>query len=417
MRLPAKINPRWLRAFFSFGSMHAASMLIPLLAFPWLGRVLKPEHFGLLMWMCLFPPFFTLLVEWGFPLGAARLAARSRGDEEALRLLLGEVVTAKLMLALGGLLASCALLPLLPHASEHPGAFFLAALAGLAKAMSPLWFYQGTGRKLPLLACWDLSFSLLALALVFIFIRRPEQWSLYLLFIGACRLAANTGLTLRLWRRHPFGLMPLGALRLIRSTAPLFLSIFFSGAYHYCFQLVLGYFLAASEMGIIVALDKMLRALVSLLNPFTQTIFPEICVLRHEDPESAWRILRLSLAATFVAASAAAALTWLLAPLAVRVALGSAYPQAPEALRIMIFAAPAAACAQVLGSQILVPFGKDRLQAAICAGVGAASIPLAAALAYFHGLGGAAFTPVCVECALCACYILAALKLEGRKLF
>lgn len=391
--------------------MHLVSLLIPLLAFPWLGRVLKPESFGLLMYMCLFPPLFNLLVEWGFPLGGARKAARQKENPDALRRLLGEIVTAKLLLAFSALFASLALIPLLPFARQWPWAFFWAALAGSAKALSPLWFYQGTGRKLSLYACLDISFSFLALTLIFIFIRHPGQWPLYLIFLACCRLGANLCLTGMLWPSYPFKINIAGALRAIRENTALFAALFFSNVYHYCFQLVLGYFLIASEVGIIVALDKMLRALSGLVNPFTQTIFPEICVLRDSDPRSAWRTLRLSLLLTFLAASAAAALVWLLAGPIIKIALGAAYPQAPQILRVMILAVPAAACAQVLGSQTMAPFGMDSVQARICALVSLASIPFSAALAYYFGMRGAAFAPLFVEFSLFSGY-LAALRRE-----
>lgn len=414
MRLSALLDYAWIRALFSFGSMHIVSLLIPLLAFPWLGRVLKPAHFGLLMYMCLFPPFLTLLVEWGFPLGAARLAARYRGKEKALCELLGKVVTAKLVLSLIAILLSFAFVPFLPYAREWPLAFFMAVIAGIAKAMSPLWFYQGTGQKLPVLACWDMGFSILALIMVFIFIRHPEQWMLYLLFTGLCRLVSNTSLTYLLWKKYPFKINLMGSLSIIRETTALFGALFFSNVYHYCFQLVLGYFLIASEMGIIVALDKMLRALIGLLNPFTQTLFPEVCILRDKNPISAWKILRLTLLATFLASTVAAFIVWILAPWVIHLALGSAYQSAPEILRLMLLSVPPAACSQILGSQVLVPFGFDKIQALVCAWVSVASIPLSAALASWKGMIGGALVPLCVESALCIAFLYFVLKRVRR---
>lgn len=411
-RMPSqtRLSRGFVRSLFSFGTMHVVSLLIPLLAFPWLGRALQPECFGLLMYMCLFPPLFTLFVEWGFPLGGARQAARLRGRNQELGRLLSDIVSAKLVLALFSLALSLALLPALPFARDWPGAFILAALAGVAKAMSPLWFYQGTGRGLSLFACVETLFSFLALALVFVFIHQPEQWFLYLLFTGACRLSGNLALTGILLKKYPFSMTFGGAARAIRSCSALFSILFFSNIYHYCFQLVLGYFLTSSEMGVIVAVDKMLRALTGLLNPVTQTIFPEICILSDKNPKSAWRILRLSLILTFLAAAAASAVLWIAAPLVIKIALGDAYQSAPMALRIMLFSVPAAACVQVLGSQALVPFGWEKLQALICGAVSLASVPLSAALAFYYGLAGGAFVPLCVEGGLCLGFLWLLLK-------
>ncbi|MFG6376503.1 MAG: hypothetical protein K1W05_11420, partial [Desulfovibrio sp.] len=61
-----------LDVFFSFGAIQAAQILLPLLILPWLARILEPEAFGLLMYMCLIPPFVALVMDWGLMTGGAR---------------------------------------------------------------------------------------------------------------------------------------------------------------------------------------------------------------------------------------------------------------------------------------------------------------------------------------------------------
>ena len=135
-----------LSTFFSFSAIQAAQLLLPLLALPWLARVLGPHAFGLLMYMSLIPPLVALVMDWGFPFGAAREAARLRGDREGLARLMGAVFSGRLFLALACVAASLALLPLVPHAREHPAAYGLAVLMGIGRGISPVWFFQGVGQ-------------------------------------------------------------------------------------------------------------------------------------------------------------------------------------------------------------------------------------------------------------------------------
>lgn len=408
------LSRRWLETFFSYGSMHLVSLLIPLLAFPWLGRVLEPESFGLLMYMCLFPPLLALLVDWGFPLGGARMAASLRGNRDALTDLLGEITSAKICLAFLAFITALILMPFVPHAIEWPDAYILAVMAGIGRGLSPLWFYQGTRQRLKWLALGDMTASLAVLSLVFIFIREPGQWSYYLFFIASCKLFSNVMLTLLLRPAYPFRLRLTGIRKVLLGSSALFGGLFSATAYHYCFQLVLGYVLTVQEMGIIVALDKMLRALTGLLTPFTQTIFPEVCILWQREPGHARRILRLSLLLTFIVSSLLAFLVWLLAPFLIRVALGQAYANAAEIMRIMLLAVPFATAGQVLGTQVLVPMGEDKRLAWIRVWVTIASIPAAAIIGYLYGLWGGAFVPLLVEATLCFSFLRVAGARRGE---
>lgn len=408
---------KWLKPLFSFGAMHAATLLLPLLAFPWLGRKLGPQSFGLLMYMCVFPPIIMLLVEWGFPLGAARAAAMERGNREGLGRLLGNVVSAKILLGAACCIASLLAMPFLPHVSDHPVAYMLAISMGLGRAITPFWLYQGTGSNLARLSAWDTGSSLAALLLVFLFINGPADWPLYLLFSAVAKTASNTWLTCKMWLEHEAKLNFRAGLRLIKNMRTIFYGLFFTSAYHYISQLALGFFLAAPQMGIVVAFGKMLRALISLVNPFTQTIFPEICVMRKSSPQDARAMLRKSLGCTFLGAFFLVLVLWPLASFLVGTALGPEYSMWGNVFQTMLLATPFAAANHVLGLQALIPFGQEKTQSAIRGWATAASVPLAACLAGFYGIRGAAFLPLAVECGIFASFIAAILKLCPEAFF
>ena len=177
----------------------------------------------------------------------------------------------------------------------------------------------------------------------------------------------------------------------------LFASVLSALIYNNGTQLVLGFFLSPAQMGMLVAADKIVRAVVSASNPVTQTLFPEICALRRAQPAQAARMLRWSLAGTVSVMLCATALVWLSAPLLVRIALGPTYSGTVPVLRVMAFLVPILACNFVLGTQTLVSFGQEKALTITQAVAGALSLPAAAFLGHFWGLTGGACLPLLVE--------------------
>lgn len=400
MRLPGKLRSLFLphlATFISFSAIQAAQLLLPLLALPWLARVLEPEAFGLLMYMSVISVVIGLIMDWGFALGAVRKAAASRGREGALADLLGQVLSAKILLMAACLGGSLALLPLLPHAASHPGAYGMAVLAGLSRGVNPTWFFQGIGGGMRRMACWDVCSSALVLVLTFVCVHDAADWPRYLVLTTLCKGLVYLWLTMGLTRRYRISLSLIEGWRALRRTKILFASVLSALIYNNGAQLVLGFFLSPAQMGMLVATDKIVRAVVSISNPVTQTLFPEICALRGAQSGQAARMLRWSLAGTVSVMLCATALVWLFAPLLIRIALGPAYSGTVPVLRVMAFLVPILACNFVLGTQTLVSFGQEKALTITQAVAGALSLPAAAFLGHYWGLTGGACLPLLVE--------------------
>lgn len=390
-----------LDVFFSFGAIQAAQILLPLLILPWLARILEPEAFGLLMYMCLVPPFVALVMDWGLMTGGARKAAVTREDFAQHGNLLGDVLAAKILLAVFCLVICLASRPFVPYAAQYSLAWFLAFCAGIARGSSPVWFFQGLGHGMRKMAVADVSASLCVMVLSVLFIRENQDWPLYLLFLALCKGGAYLFLVLGLAGKYgcririKYGLAALWQTRTL-FVGPLSTTICNSGT-----QLVMGYWLNATQMGLVSASHKMFRALASIINPAAQTLYPETCRLASTGSKKAVKILLLSVGATFACMSLAAFLAYLLAPLLINIALGKNYEQAIPVLRAMLFAVPLMACNQMLASQGLLPLGLEKIQARAQSIAACASLPLAAFLAWHIGISGCAWLPLIIEIIIC----------------
>lgn len=392
-------------------------IIVPLLALPWLARMLGPDAFGLLMYMCLFPPLIALFVDWGIALGGCRMATSLRGQNKELGELLGAALAGKLLLSAICIFFCLILACFLPHCSEYFGAFMLAIWAGLARGFYPAWFFQGAGYGIARMAVLDVSASICSLAGVVLLIRQPAQWPLYLLLLALTKTIAYGWIYGELWLKYRYRLNFNAGKVILGQTAMLFGTAFGQMLCYNGSQLVLGWFLPASAMGILVAVAKMLRALVSLVNPFTQTLFPEICIWKKENPQQARKALRISLIATAVCSGLASVLAAIAAPWLIAIALGSDFAAAAPVLQLMLLAAPLMACNNVLAQQILVPYGEEKSQLKALILTVVAALPLTCALGHNFGLAGGAILPACLEFLICFGYVTAIWRKCKQALF
>lgn len=377
--------------------MQAMQMALPLLALPWMARVLGPDEFGLLMYSCLIPPLTALFMDWGLAAGGARAAALARGQTDILGGILGAVLSAKIILGCICCLVCMAAWFGLKHSLLSPVPYILAVLLGMIRGMSPVWFFQGAGYGMPYMALCDIGSSICALILIFCLIRGPGEWPLYFLILLVAKMAVYGWQTGRLCLRYNPVISLSAGVAAIRNTGALFGGSFAIMVCYNGTQLVLGYFLDAVEMGVLGAVSKMLRSLGSLINPFTQTLFPELCILRLRNTGEAAAIFRWSLGLAFLGATACSILVWLMAPWIIRLALGSGYDNAIPVLRIYVIALPFMIMNNIIINQGLVPFGKESQQAVIQGTCAILSLPVAAFAGRTWGLTGGSWLPAIME--------------------
>lgn len=382
-----------LSTILSFGGIQAAQIILPLLALPWLARVLGPDAFGLLMYMSLLTVIVGQIMDWGFALGGVRTTACCREDPVALHAVLSHILSAKVLLFVGCCVGAVLALPLLPHATQHPSLYALAVSAGLVRGFNPTWFFQGLGQGMRRMAYWDVGSSVVILLLTILLVRDSNDGYTYLLLLTLGKGIAYGWLYVGLSRTYAgITLNRAHGLQALARTRTLFFSVLFAIIYTNGAQLVLGFLLEPRSMGMLLAAEKIVRAVVSLTYPIMQTLFPEICAQRI-----AIRWLRWSLFATGLAMCCAAVLVWIFAPSLITLTLGQDYVPAITALRLLTPLIPLLACNMILGTQILVAFEQEKALARVQAIVALVSLGAAVLLAQYAGLAGAALLSPLVE--------------------
>lgn len=377
--------------------VQLASYLLPLLILPYLARVLEPEGFGLVGLAQSFALLVALIVEYGFNLSATREVARWREDPEHLTRVIAGVQGAKALLIVGALLVAVAVGQLVPAFWSHPAYLWWAWLAAVFQGLSPFWYFQGLERMRG--PAWlEVAGRTLAALGVFALVHAPEEgWRV--LALQSLGLALSTGWATRwMYAERPFRFPTW--LEVVEALRMGFGMFFFRSAvslYTTANAFVLGLFTSPAVVGYYAGAEKLAKAVLGLVGPVAQALFPRMSHLQRTDPARARRLATtvlwmMGLGGLLLGAGLAAT-----APLLISVLLGPGYEAAVPVLRVLALLLPLVALSNVLGIQWMLPLGLDRNFNTIIATAGLLNLGLAILLAPRLGALGMALAVVVAE--------------------
>jgi PST family polysaccharide transporter len=176
---------------------------------------------------------------------------------------------------------------------------------------------------------------------------------------------------------------------------------------------ILGLFVSPQLVGYYTGAEKISRALVGLLNPISQTLYPRLSHLVSRAQDRAARLARISVVVMGGAGTAIGIVVFLLAPLIVYLILGNGFAPAVPVLRVLSALVPLVALGNVLGIQWMLPLGLDRAFNTIILLAGLINLSLALLLAPIYKDLGMAWAVVVAEAFVSSSMYL---LLRNRKL-
>jgi polysaccharide transporter, PST family len=273
-RIQAGLGERVTANVASLYGAYIVNYAVPLVTIPYLVRVLGPAAWGLVAMAQGFGNYLNLVVEYGFNLSATREVARHQNDPERIADLVAGVMSAKLVLVLGGVALALALQFAVPALQARPAVLWSGVVAGIALGLNPLWYFQGCER-MRVVAALEIVTKSVAAGGVFFLVRSPaDAWRVLGLQAGASLLSTGCGLVLayrEVTLRRPSAALTFSALRtgwsmfLFRSSAMLYTT----GN-----SFLLGLFAPPVAVGYFAGAEKISKAVMGLLNPLNQAFYP-----------------------------------------------------------------------------------------------------------------------------------------------
>ncbi|MDJ0840460.1 MAG: flippase [Acidobacteriota bacterium] len=270
--------------FSALSAIQVANYVFPLVTVPYLGRVLGAEKFGLIAFAQSFVLFFAIVTRYGFNLSATRRISIDREDPIKLGRTYCEVIAVKLWLTLLLFAGFAALIYLVPRFRNEPALYLLSYGFVLGDALFPIWFFQGMERMKPM-ALFNLVSQAVFTAGVFILVRERGDYLWVAVLHSTGFIVSGVVAQIYLLRTFSFPKHwpgPRALVAQLKDGWHFFVSSvalnLFTGANTFLLglltnDLVVGYFSGA---------EKIIRAVLGLLSPLVQAVYPRISKLASE---------------------------------------------------------------------------------------------------------------------------------------
>ncbi len=352
-------NKVLIQNFSSLSILQFSNYLFPLIAFPYLVRVLGPEKFGLVNFAAAFVGYFTVLVDYGFNLSATQEISVHRNESGKIDEIFSGVMIVKSSLFLVGFIIFSLLVLSIPKFSVDAPVYFLSFLAVSGSVVFPTWFFQGM-EKMKYITVITIGVKILWVVSVFLLIKSPSHILLYVLLNGISLIL--TGLIALLFIFRKFGIKmyfpPLTVIkRLLVEGWYVFVSTASITLYTSTNIFILGLFAGNEIVGYFAAADKIRIAVQGLFQNASQAIFPYLSKLFVESKEKAIRFVKKYLKLSLSFAIVVTFVLFAFSGEIVLLILGEKYMQSINVFRIIIFLPLIILLSNVYGIQIMLNLG------------------------------------------------------------
>ena len=320
----------------SLGVLQVANYLIPFLVLPIISRILGASLFGSVSYAQNIITYLTLLINYGFEYSATRQISIAREDKAKTDAIFWSVIAAKGML----LILSFAILAVLPFCMERvacdPKLYIYTALANIGIVFFPTWYLQGV-QQMDKMAWANFFTKLLGAVLVLSLVREASAYRLYPLLMSASSILIGIGAMIYVIRHFGISCPVLSRQTLrevMQAGAPIFLNNVFVALYTTANMTILGMYAADDVIGYFSGAQRLIQALnMVVVMPVSMAVFPEISRRFAQSKAQGVKFLKQVLLLAGAAAAAVSLITFLCAPLMIRIMYGAEFAPSIELLK------------------------------------------------------------------------------------
>lgn len=374
------------------------AIALPLITTPYLSRVLGADSIGKYSFAQSIVSYFALFAALGTTMYGQRLIARASREPKERSKLFWEI----LLFRTAGALAACLIycLTIMPGASD-PLLYAVAAIEIVAVAVDVTWFYQGMEDFRPVAAYTALG-KLLAILGIFLFVKSREDLVVYVILYCGSILLGNALTWLDL-RHYLVGLdkeqRKLSVIRHFLPALSLFISQVAIQVYVVLDKTMIGLITKSDfENGYYEQGQKLSRVLVALVTSMGVVMASRVAVLWKENKKQrVYSLIESSFRLVFALSIPIAFGVTLVASRFVPIFYGDGFEPVVPLLMVLSFMIPVIGCSNVIGIQLLVPSGREKLLT-VSVSVGAlVNVILNLGLIYWYASTGAAIASLLAE--------------------
>jgi len=274
--LNSPTKKRLVENFLSLSALQAVNYLLPLITLPYLVRILGPEKFGLIAFAQSFIQYFNILTDYGFNLSATKEISIHRDNKEKVSEIFSSVMIIKFGLMIISFLILSFLVFTIPKFRNNWLVYFFTFGMVLGNVLFPIWFFQGMER-MKYITILNMVAKLIFTVSIFVFVHQVSDYIFVPLINSLGFLLAGLIALMIVFKDFRIGFKMPSIYDLknqLKEGWYVFITSIQSIVLSSSSVFVLGIFEKGSIVGYYAAVEKLLKAFVSMFAPLTQALFP-----------------------------------------------------------------------------------------------------------------------------------------------
>ena len=397
------------------GILTISSFIFPLITFMYVSRIILPAGTGKVSMATSVITYFNIFAQLGIPTYGIRECSKVRDDKAQLTKVAQELLLINLIMSAVSYLLLAIGLAVVPKLQEERLLYVITSLTIVFTAIGMEWLYRGL-EQYKYITIRSLVFKVIALIFMFLLIHEEEDYVLY----GALSIFAASASNIMnfIHARRFISLKPVGNYDLRRHLKAVLVFFAMSCAttiYTNLDTVMLGFMKSDTEVGYYNAAVNIKVVLVGIVTSVGGVLLPRLSYyVMHDQKEEFKRLCAKAVNFVFALASPLVIYFICFAQQSILVLSGSAYLNAVPAMRVIMPTLLIVGITNVLGIQILIPLGKEKvvLRSEIAGAV--TDLVLNLALIPLWGAAGAALGTLAAEIVV---MIVQLAELRGEVVF
>lgn len=324
-------NAVWLTIF------QFANYIIPMLIIPYISHKLGVLNFGKVTYIQNIANYATILVNFSFEYSTTKEIALYKNDREKLGQIFWNTITIKSVLLLVTALIFIPYSIAAANSQEEVTMYIAAWIINIGWCLYPSWYFQGT-EKMGVMSITNFLIKLTGAILIVTCVRSENDSSTYLVTYSLPYILGAVGtLYYCIKKENVITKSPdkEGIIYLLKKSSPIFIANLFSSITPTLALTLVGTSkLNPLDIGYFSGAYKIIFAILAITNvPVSMAIFPKLTREFAQSKEAGIRYFRKSLIIVIAYSTAISLLTYLFAPLAVKILLGTRFLMSIEYLR------------------------------------------------------------------------------------
>jgi PST family polysaccharide transporter len=354
---------RLISNYLSLSSIQVVNYILPLITVPYLVRVLGPEKYGLIAFAQAFIGYFVLLTDYGFNLSATREISINRDNKERVSAIFSSVLLIKAVFMLINFLVLCLFVFSINKFRTEWLLYLLTFGIILGGVLFPGWLFQGMERMRHIAVLNILAKTIFTIS-IFVFVRSRSDY-IYIPLINSCGYVVVGIISLWLIIKK-FGVkirIPsfIDIKRQLKEGWHIFISTIAISFYTISNTFILGLFTNNTIVGYYSAGEKIVKAVVGLIGPLSQTIYPYISKMASESKENALAFIRKLVRLVGIPTFFISLTLLIFAPELSNIILGRQFNESIIVIRILSFFPFIIGLSNIFGIQVMLNFGLKQI--------------------------------------------------------